>query len=287
MFGKKFLLIPAYKIFDKEDKFQEPYILTILNHFRNNTHLPYLDNIKPLIHNPNLQPSLHPVKVQKEHSSNSIIAETTATVRHCNDSDDTNISGITCFSSTIIDTSLSYAISMHEANETSTSEEISMFSQLPSKYKHITSKDNPINNIVFKEQPRTETKEMKKLNINEEIIEFPKISNNPLSNTSKLLFKVFGNEPIVEQFDKHHKSLKAVKSNENRESYKDCIAQLEIKLICTEDNLKKELQKMELQNLKNNKSLNLLSNNTAENSKMSNIILKLKAIKKLRTELKI
>ena len=68
-----------------------------------------------------------------------------------------------------------------------------------------------------------------------------------MSNTSKLLFKVFGNKYIVEQFDKHRKSLKAVQSNENRENYKDCIAQLEIKLICTEDNLKKELQKMELQ----------------------------------------
>ena len=56
MFGKKILLIPAYKIFDKEDKFQEPYILTILNHFRNNTHLPYLDNIKQP--NPDTQPKL-------------------------------------------------------------------------------------------------------------------------------------------------------------------------------------------------------------------------------------
>ena len=162
-----------------------------------------------------------------------------------------------------------------------------MSAQLPSKYEHITTKDNPNNDIAFKEQPRTETKEKKKLNINEEIIEFRKLRNNPLSNTSKLLFKVFGNEPFVEQFDKHHKFLKAVKSNQNRESYKDCLAQLEIKLICTEDNLKKELQKMELQNLKNNKSLNLLSDNTADNSKMNNIILKLKTIKKLRTELKI
>ena len=44
---------------------------------------------------------------------------------------------------------------------------------------------------------------------------------------------------------------------------------------------------MELQNLKNNKSLNLLSHSTADNSKMNNIILKLKTIKKLCTELKI
>ena len=102
-----------------------------------------------------------------------------------------------------------------------------------------------------------------------------------MSNTSKLLFKVFENEPIVEQFDEHHKFLKAVKSNENRESYKDCLAQLEIKLICKEDNLKKELQEKELQNLKNKKSLNLPSDNTADNSTMNNIILKLKTIKKL------
>ena len=138
--------------------------------------------------------------------------------------------------------------------ERGSSEEISVSSQLPSKYEHITTKDNPNNNIAFKEQPRTKAKEKKKININEEIIKFRKLGNNPLSNTSKLLFKVFGHEPIVEQFDKHRKFWKAVKWNENRESYTDCLAQLEIKLICTEDNLKKELKKKELQNLKNNKS---------------------------------
>ena len=246
---KKISLITAYKTFDKEDKFQEPYILTTLNHFRNNnTHLPLnSNNIKPLIHKPHLQPYLHPEKAQEEHSNNSTITETTATTKHSNDPDDTNISGITCFSSTISDTSLSNVISMPEANETSTSEEISRSCLLPSKDKHITTKDNPNNNIAFKEYSRTKTKVKKNLNINEEIIEFREISKfNPLSNTSKLLFKVFGNESIVQQFDKHRKSLKAVQSNENRENYKDCIAQLEIKLICTEDNLKKELQKMEL-----------------------------------------
>ena len=206
IFGKKNSLIPAYKIFDKEDKFQEPYILTILNYFRNNdTNLPLnLINIKRLIHKTNLPPSLHLLKAQENHSNNSSNSgnftnntETTSTVKHCNDSDDTNISGITCFSSTISDTSLSYVISMSEANETSTSEEISMSSQLPSKYEHITTKDNPNNDIAFKEQPGTETKEKKKLNINEEIIEFRKLGNNSLSNTAKLLVKVFSNEPIV------------------------------------------------------------------------------------------
>ena len=64
------------------------------------------------------------------------------------------------FSSAIIDTSLSNVIYMSEANET-TSEEISMSSQLPSKDKHIATKDNPNNNIAFKEHSRRETKEKK------------------------------------------------------------------------------------------------------------------------------
>ena len=144
MYGKKVSLIPAYKIFDKEDKFQEPYISTTLNHFRNNnTHLPLnSNNINPLIHKPYLQPSLHPVKAQKEHSNNSTIIETTATTKHSNDPDDTNISGITCFSSTNSDT-----------------------------------KNNPNNNIAFKGYSRTKTKEKKNLNINEEIIEFRDLAN--------------------------------------------------------------------------------------------------------------
>ena len=44
---------------------------------------------------------------------------------------------------------------------------------------------------------------------------------------------------------------------------------------------------MKPKDFKNNKSLNLLSNNTTDNSKMSNIILKLKTVKKFRTDLEI
>ena len=63
------------------------------------------------------------MKAQEEHSSNSIITETTAATKHCSDPDDTNISDLTCCSSSISDsdTSLSYVISTPEANETSTS----------------------------------------------------------------------------------------------------------------------------------------------------------------------
>ena len=128
----------------------------------NNTYLPLnSNNIKPLIHKPHLQPSLHPVKAQEEHSNNCTITETTAAAKDSNDPDDSNIGGITCFSSAISDTSLSNVIFTPEANETSTSEEISMFSQLPSKDKHIVTKDNPSNNIAFKEHSKQKQKKRK------------------------------------------------------------------------------------------------------------------------------
>ena len=119
------------------------------------------NNIKPLKHKSHLQPSLHPLKAQEEHSNNSIITDTAAAAKHWNVPNDTTVSGITCFSSAIIDTSLSNVIYMSAANETSTSEEISMSSQLPSKDKHIATKDNPNNDIAFKEHSRRETKEKK------------------------------------------------------------------------------------------------------------------------------
>ena len=60
MFRKKISLIPAYKIFDKEDQFQVYvlYILTTSNHFRNyNTDLPLnSDDVKPLIQQPPYRP---------------------------------------------------------------------------------------------------------------------------------------------------------------------------------------------------------------------------------------
>ena len=131
------------------------------------------------------------MKAQKEHSNNSTIIETTATTKHSNDPDDANISGITCFSSTNSDTSLSNVIYTHEANETSTSEEISMSSLLPTKVKHITIKDNPNNNIAFKGYSRTKTKEKKNLNINEEIIEFRDLANLILCQIHQNYFPKF------------------------------------------------------------------------------------------------
>ena len=124
-------LIAAYKIFAKENKFQESCILNTLNHFmKNNTNLTLnLNNFKLLIHKPPLQPSLLPMKIQDKHSNNFTITDTTTTTKHWNDPDDTiyNISGITYFSSTISDTSPFNVISTSEANKISTFEEIPVY----------------------------------------------------------------------------------------------------------------------------------------------------------------
>ena len=66
----------------------------------------------------------------------------------------------------LISVALHVFLFMPEANETSASKEISMSSQLPSKDKHITTKDNPNNNMAFKEHSRTETKENRNENEN-------------------------------------------------------------------------------------------------------------------------
>ena len=53
-------LIAAYKVFAKENKFQESCILNTLNHFmKNNTNLLLnVNNFKLLIHKPPLQPAI-------------------------------------------------------------------------------------------------------------------------------------------------------------------------------------------------------------------------------------
>ena len=75
------------------------------------------------------QPSLLRMKIQGEHSHNFTITDKTTTAKNWNDTDNTkhNISVITCFSSTISDTSLFNVISTSEANETSTAEEIQLY----------------------------------------------------------------------------------------------------------------------------------------------------------------
>ena len=97
---------------------------------KNNTSLPLnLNSFKLLVHKPPLQPSLLPMKINEEESNKFTISDTTTTAKHCNDADDTiyNISGITCFSLLISNTFLFNVISTCEANETSSSENIPLY----------------------------------------------------------------------------------------------------------------------------------------------------------------
>ena len=112
-------------------KSQESCILNTFNHFmKNNTSLPLnLNSFKLLIHKPPLQPSLLPMKIDEEESNKFTVSDTTTTAKHCNNADDTiyRISGITCFSLLISNTFLFNVISTCEANETSSSEKIPLY----------------------------------------------------------------------------------------------------------------------------------------------------------------
>ena len=97
---------------------------------KNNTSLPLnLNSFKLLIQKPPLQPSLLPMNIEEEESNKFTISDTTTTAKHCNNADDTiySISGITCFSSLISNTFLFNVISTCEANETSSSEKIPLY----------------------------------------------------------------------------------------------------------------------------------------------------------------
>ena len=97
---------------------------------KNNTSLPLnLNSFKLLIHKPPLQPSLLPMNIEEEESNKFTISDTTTTAKHCNNADDTiySISGITCFSLLISNTFLFNVISTCEANETSSSEKIPLY----------------------------------------------------------------------------------------------------------------------------------------------------------------
>ena len=59
------------------------------------------------------------------------------------------------------------------------------------------------------------------------------------SNTTKGLIKISGEQEYNLEYDKRRKKLKSNKSNENLARYRDIIAQIEVKIVCEEDNLKK------------------------------------------------
>ena len=79
--------------------------------------------------------------------------------------------------------------------------------------------------------------------------------------------------------------LKSNKNNENLARYKDIIAQIEVKIVCEEDHLKKELKNLELIFLKDSNNTTIQPNYSSSNGDKTlydSIIQKLKHIKVIK-----
>ena len=104
-------------------------------------------------------------------------------------------------------------------------------------------------------------------------------------NTTKRLIKVFGEQEYILEYDKRRKMLKSNKSNENLARYRGIIAQIEVKIVCEEDNLKKELKNLELIFLKDSNNTSIqphCSSSNGDRTLYDCIIQKLQHIKVIR-----
>ena len=71
----------------------------------------------------------------------------------------------------------------------------------------------------------------------------PKNSSGKLSNIANLSSKVLGNQDYILEFDKRRKNLRASKTTENFNLYKDSDSTMEIKIKMREEELKQMLKK--------------------------------------------
>ena len=68
------------------------------------------------------------------------------------------------------------------------------------------------------------------------------VTDSPLSKTSKYLSFILEEKELIRTFDRRRKLLKQVQNFENLSNYKDCVATIEVKVLCEEERLKKELK---------------------------------------------
>ena len=126
-----------------------------------------------------------------------------------------------------------------------------------------------------------------KLHCKNPIISIKPITENreTFSNTTKGLIKIFGEKEYVLEYDKGRKKLKSNKNNENLARYRDIIAQIEVKIVCEEDNLKNKLKNLELTFLKNSNNTTIqpyCSSSNGDKTLYDSIIQKLQHIKVIR-----
>ena len=123
-----------------------------------------------------------------------------------------------------------------------------------------------------------------KLHCKNPIISIKPIIGNyeTFSNTTKGLLKIFGEQEYILECDKRRKMLTSNKNNENLARYRDIIAQIEVKILCEEDNLKIELKNLELTFLKDSNNTTIQPycySSSGDKTLYDNIIEKLQHIK--------
>ena len=126
-----------------------------------------------------------------------------------------------------------------------------------------------------------------KLHCKNPIISIKPITENheTFSNTAKGLIKIFGEQKYILEYDKRRKKLKSNKNNENLARYRDIIAQIEVKIVCEEDNLKKELKNLKLTFLKDSNNTTIqpyCSSSNGDKTLYDSIIQKLQHIAVIR-----
>ena len=113
------------------------------------------------------------------------------------------------------------------------------------------------------------------------------VTDSPLSKTSKYLSFILEEKELIRTFDRRRKLLKQVQNLENLSNYKDCVATIEVKVLCEEERLKKELKMLELRFMEETDGDSLLPDPVtcdADREKYNDLVKKLKYIKVVKKE---
>ena len=112
------------------------------------------------------------------------------------------------------------------------------------------------------------------------------VTDSPLSKTSKYLSFILEEKVLIRTFDRRRKLFK-VQNLENLSNYKDCVATIEVKVLCEEERLKKELKMLELRFMQETDGDSLLPDPVtcdADREKYNDLVKKLKYIKVVKKE---
>lgn len=111
-------------------------------------------------------------------------------------------------------------------------------------------------------------------------------STSELSRTSLMMKAVIGDIPLIYQYNKTRKEMKANPCQLAKEKYLQIIAEVEVKLKLAEENIKKKLKNLELSCIgTNSTALSMIPKSENELAKYKNILTLLKYCAALKKEL--